>query len=292
MQQPADWDDFRYLVAVKRGQTLRAAARQLRVDDTTVSRRLASLERKLGKRLVQRQGDSRLALTDAGERVAHAAEAMEKHYESIAALVDDGDACRGTVRLTTVPILANRLFARNYCQLASRHPGLVVEIVPDGRNFDLGRREADIAVRLGRPTVGGLTIKAQRVGSLFYAAYAARDTSYGQARPLPWITYEDSMSNLPHARWMERTGQGAPEGRASLRVHDAETALESAAAGLGKTLLPKAVADSDKRLRKIDVPVDQPIPMRDIWLLTHADQTPGVAAVTRWIEDIVAASCR
>lgn len=205
MQTP-NWNDLRYLIAIKRGQTLRAAARQLRVDDTTVSRRLASLERELGRQLVQRRGDSRLVLTAAGERVARDAEAMERHYAS----------CSGTVRLTTVPILANRLFARNSCHLASRHPSLVVELIPDSRDFNLTSREADVAVRLARPTAGGLSVKAQRIGILSYAAYASRDTPGRRVQSLPWITYEDSMSHLPHARWMERVGQCDPAGWASL----------------------------------------------------------------------------
>jgi len=291
--QPPDWNDLRYLLAIKRGQTLRAAARQLRVDDTTVSRRLASLERGLGRKLVQRLGDGRLVLTESGERVARDAEAMERHSASIAALVDgDGDACAGTVRVTAVPILANRLFVRNFGDLAARHPGLVVELIPDGRDFNLTRREADVAVRLARPGAGGVSVKTHRIGTLTYAAYAARDMPRRQVQSLPWITYEDSMSHLPHARWMERAAQAA--GRSPLRVHDAETALEGAVVGLGRTLLPTRVADSDKRLGQIDGPADRPVPAREIWLLAHADQMQlaRVAAVMQWLEAIVAQPSR
>src|SRR5262249_20129180 len=157
-----------------RGQTLRAAARQLRVDDTTVSRRLASLQQGLGKQLIQRHGGSKLVLTEAGERVALAAEAMERHFASIATLVR-GDACSGIVRLTSVPVLTNRLFASSFDDLAARYPNLVVELIPDSRDFNLTHREADIAVRLARPATGGMSVKAHRVGSLNYAAYVSRD---------------------------------------------------------------------------------------------------------------------
>ena len=286
--QPPNWNDLRYLLAVKRVQTLHVAARQLRVDDTTVSRRLASLERGLGKKLVQRLGNSRLVLTELGERVARDAEAMEHHYASIATLVDSsGDPCAGTVRLTSVPILANHLFARNFRDLAVRYPNLVVELIPDSRDFNLTRREADIAVRLARPTAGGMSVKARRIGTLTYAAYASRHMTRRRMQSLPWITYEDSMSTLPHARWMERAGDGAE--RSSLRIHDAETALEGVVAGLGKTLLPTLVADRDKRLRRIDAPADRRFPAREIWLLAHADQVElaRVAVVIQWIEAIV-----
>ena len=287
MQSP-NWSDLRYLLAIKRGQTLRAAARQLRVDDTTVSRRLTSLQEGLGKQLIQRRGGSKLVLTEAGERVALAAEAMERHYASVAALVR-GDTCSGTVRLTSVPILTNRLFACSFGDLATRYPNLVLELIPDSRDFNLTRREADIAIRLARPVTGGMSVKAHRVGTLNYAPYVSRDMPRRLIRPLPWITYEDSMSHLPHARWMERAGQRDGAGQSSLRVHDAETALEAAVAGLGKTLLPSLVADSDKRLRRIDVTVGEPLPAREIWLLAHADQLElaRVAAVIEWVKKIV-----
>ncbi len=288
MQSP-NWSDLRYLLAVKRGQTLRAAARQLRVDDTTVSRRLASLQQGLGKRLIQRREGSKLALTEEGERVALAAEAMERHYASIAALVHD-DSCSGTVRLTSVPILTNRLFACCFGDLAAENPNLIVELIPDSRDFNLTRREADIAVRLARPATGGMSVKARRVGTLNYAAYVSKDLPRRLVRPLPWITYEDSMSHLPHARWLERAGQSDGARLSSLRVHDAETALEAAVTGLGKTLLPSLVADRDNRLRRIDVTIGGHLPAREIWLLAHAGQLElaRVAAVVEWIKKIVA----
>jgi len=291
--QPPNWNDLRYLLAIKRGQTLRAAARQLRVDDTTVSRRLASLQQGLARQLVERRGDNRLVLTEAGERVVRAVEVMERHYASIAALVD-GDTCSGTVRLTSVPILTNRLFTYKFGDLATRYPNLIVELIPDSRDFSLTRREADIAVRLARPATGGMSVKAHRIGTLTYGAYVSRDMPHRLVGPLPWISYDDSMSHLPQARWMERVGGEDGAGKSSLRVHDAETALEAAVSGLGKTLLPSLVADSDRRLRRIDVTVDRPLPAREIWLLAHADQLElaRVVVVMEWVKIIVATSSR
>jgi DNA-binding transcriptional LysR family regulator len=110
--QPRNWNDLRFLLAIRRGQTLRAAARQLQVDDTTVSRRLAALQSNLGTRLVRRRGDNRWVLTEVGEMVACRAEAMEQHFQLIGPSVgDDRDPYIGTVRVTSVPILTNRLLA-------------------------------------------------------------------------------------------------------------------------------------------------------------------------------------
>ena len=75
-----------------------------------------------------------------------------------------------------------------------------------------------------------------------------------------------------------------------MRVHDAETALEAVAAGEGKTLLPKLVADGDPRLRKIKVATQRPIPAREIWQLAHADdiELGRIVAVMDWIRMTVA----
>jgi len=292
--QQSNWNDLRYLLAVKRGQTLTGAARQLKVDDTTVSRRLAALQTTFGTQLVQRQGDNRLMLTPAGEVVARRAEAMEQQFDSLSELVGlDRNPCVGTVRITSVPILINRLFVGSVGALLEAHPGLIIELVPDSRDLSLTRREADLAVRLARPATGGTSIKARRIATLDYAAYAATAVKLRAVRHLPWITFDEAMSHLPQARWIARVAKDVA-GISGLRVHDAETALEAAAAGLGKTLLPTAIADRDKRLRRLELDATQPCPSRDIWLLAHADQMElnRVSAAIEWVEKAIAGQDR
>jgi DNA-binding transcriptional LysR family regulator len=290
--QLGNWDHLRYLLAIRRGQTLRAAARQVRVDDTTVSRRIAALEAQLGAKLIERRADNKLALTEVGERVARCAEEMERQYQIISASISDLDGLAGATRVTCVPILANRLFAPAVGTLIENLPNLIIELVADGRNLDLTRREADIAVRLARPTSGGMDIKARRIAKLRYAAYVS--SAMRQVRSLPWISYDDSMGHLPHARWMEQATADDRHRRSALRVRDAETALEGVAAGLGKSLLPTAVAGKDRRLRRIEPETTRPVPSRELWLLVHADQyrLPRIAAVIAWLEKVVQESER
>jgi DNA-binding transcriptional LysR family regulator len=291
--QPPSWDDLRYVLAVKRGQTLAAAARQLRVDDTTVSRRLSSLQAALNMRLVRRTPDHRLLLTRAGETVARRAEVMERQVQSIGHAAHAGqERCTGTVRLTSVPILINRLLAGAAKELLESHPGLTLELLPDGRDYSLTRREADIAVRLARPRNGGRNVRMRRIGVLGYAIFAPAAVAPRQLRRLSWITFDDEMSHLPQARWIASATQGAESCLAGVRVRDAETALEATAAGLGKTLLPTIVAARDPRLRRLDVDACQPARSREIWLLVRADQAerPPVAATIRWLEKLVGRS--
>lgn len=215
---------------------------------------------------------------------------MEQHIQSIDARIGGGrDPCVGTVRVTSVPILTNRLLACAARKLIEQHPGLVVELIAHSRDLSLTRREADLAVRLARPNSGGMSVKVRRIGALVYAAYAARSISLREAGRLPWITYEDAMSHLPQARWISGLVKGDRNGVSGLRVHDAETALEAAAAGSGRTLLPTRVADNDLRLRRLLLKNDRPCPSREIWLLAHA-QLLGLARIKTlmgWIEGVV-----
>jgi DNA-binding transcriptional LysR family regulator len=285
-----NWNDLRFLLAIKRGQTLNRAARALLVDDTTVSRRLAALQMAFGQELVQRRGDGKCVLTEAGERIAREAEAMEVHFHAICTSEGDrGNSIAGTVRITSVPILTNRLLAVAANDLLVKHPLLSIELVPESRELNLTHREADIAVRLARPLRGGLNTKARLIGSLTYAAYIPATASAHQAAHLPWVTFEEAMAYLPQARWIESVTTGISQRVSGLRVHDAETALEAVAAGHGKTLLPTIIAERDKRLRRITLRHVPAFPTREVWLLAHKDQMQlgRVATAIRWIEKIV-----
>ena len=284
--QPKNWNDLRVLLALKRGRTLAGAARLLGIDDTTVSRRLSALQSDVGVTLYQRRSDGALHLTTDGEAVADCAESMEQQADLMAEKLGAAqDSCAGVVRLTSVPILINRLLAPKIGALLAIHPDLQVELVPDARDLSLTRREADLAVRLARPTTGGTAVKAWRIGYLDYAVYASCAVPPNEAAHLPWITYEEAMAHIPQARWISKMVRGRSDLVSGLRVHDAETALEAVAAGLGKAVLPTMIAGQDERLCRMATDDGASPPSREIWLLAHADQRElrRVAVVAAWI---------
>lgn len=292
--QIKNWDDLRLLLAVKRGISFSGAARLLGVDSTTVSRRLSAFQTSLDTRLYQRLPDGSLQLTPQGESLALQAETMDRQIDLIGeALGQPAEACSGTVRLTSVPIIVNRLLAPQMGRLISDNPELTMELVPDSRDFSLTRREADMAVRLARPSAGGHHVKARRIGLLDYAVYALRSLPSDEAAELPWITYEDGMSHIPQARWMMHASKTAGGQLAGLRVQDAETAYEAVLAGLGRSVLPRMIGGQDKRLRELDKEEGTPpLPSRELWLLVHADlvRLRRISTVTAWIESVLGRS--
>jgi len=196
--QSIAWDDLRYVLALARFATIAEAARHLSVDEATVGRRIARIERQLGAQLFDR-ARGRLAPTEAGRAAAERAERVEQEVEGlIAAATGAGRVAAGRVRVTAVPVIVNRLLLPALPLLVQANPGLAVDLIAEPRDLSPVKREVDIAVRLARP-VQELRAIARRIADLVYAAYGAPGRN---SDSLPWITYEDLMADLPQARWI------------------------------------------------------------------------------------------
>lgn len=288
--QPQTWDDLRIVLALARAGTLAGAAARLRIDATTVGRRLRAAEASLGARLFERAGrDGVLRPTPAGAVVVLHAERVESEVAALRGTVSGADAvASGSVRLTSVPILVSRVLVPAVPTLAVRHPGLRLDLIAEPRDLSLTRRDADLALRLARPSPeAGQGVLARRIGRLAYAAYAPAEAAPDAT--LPWIGYEDGMAGLPPARWIAAAaGSG---GVAPVALNDGEAIIQAVRAGLGRSLLPRIVGDREPGLRRIATAGLPDPPSRELWLLVDPDLRPlaRIAAVIAWIEEIVAA---
>jgi DNA-binding transcriptional LysR family regulator len=282
-----DWNDLQYVLAVARDGSLAAVARRLKVDPTTVGRRLRAIESALGTQLFERDADGQMRATDAGSIVIQRAETIEAQIGNLDAAVKTHElAVSGTVRLTAVPILINRVLMPALPALIARYPELKIELVADPRDLNLPRRDADIAVRLARPgNDAGERIVARRIGTLTYAVYAATNCAAPHASP--WLTYEAGMRDLPQAQWIARVA-AANGGFAAVMANDAEALLQGIQAGLGRSLLPCIVADRTPGIVRLPVDHHAP-PEREIWTLTHPDVRPlaRISAVLAWLDTLV-----
>lgn len=280
--QPLDWDDLRYLLAAARQGALKAAALTLGVDATTLGRRIARAEAALGSKLFHRAG-AKLLPTETGQAVLQRAERMEAEVAALGEARDADARASGVLRLTAIPLLANRLLAPAVPALLKSHPLLRLELISEPRNLSLTKRDADMALRMARPAAEP-TVIARRLCDLPYGVYAA---ARSWKKPLPWIAHEDSMAHLDHAAWIARAARD--EGAAALSVNDSETMLAAVQAGVGKSLLPCLIADRTPGLARIGGKT--PVLTRELWLLTH----PGLQhlarakAVAAWITALVTA---
>jgi len=286
-QEPSrrlDWGHLRFfLELVRTGSHARAASR-LGVDRNTVGRHVAALEKELGLPLFER-GPQGWSQTAAGQELAGMAGRVEEDVLAMARHVDARDPeLRGTGRLTTVPHIATHLLPPALPALRQRHPGLVLEVVADARAFNLSRREADLALRLGRPRDSGLV--ARRLSGLAYAFYAAASTDAGGRGAVNLLAdpfLGEDPADVAEERWLDKL---APDRRVVYRCNSTTSLLAAARHGLGVALLPCYLGDAEPLLRRLEGP--EPIP-HELWLLVHGDlrRTPRIRAVIDWLDELI-----
>jgi DNA-binding transcriptional LysR family regulator len=168
----AGWDLYRTLLAVTREGSFSAAARALRLTQPTVGRHIEALERQLGTALFTRSARrprptaAALALVPHAAAMASAAEALQR------AASGEAHSERGAVRLTSGELLGVEVLPPMLARFTAHFPRIELELSLASRRLDLLGREADIAVRLGRPTQKALL--ARRIGSITVGLYAHR----------------------------------------------------------------------------------------------------------------------
>jgi DNA-binding transcriptional LysR family regulator len=272
--QDLDWNDLRYVLWLSRTGRLASAARKLSVNETTVARRLARIERLLRVRLFEREGGV-LRPTDSGQIVIRRAQRIELDVEAARDGVASADSIAvGKVRITAVPLVLNHILMPALRELLRSYPRLQLELNADPRILSVTNREADIALRMARPEKEYRAV-ARRIGVIDYAVYGT-----GKRRPLPWITYDPTS----HARWMAKAVGSDPDAMASVIVNDSELALNAVRAGLGRSLLPCRIGDRVPGLSRLSGA--KPVVSRDMWLIVHPDlkHLARVRAVIDWCD--------
>ncbi|HUO13087.1 MAG TPA: LysR family transcriptional regulator [Caulobacteraceae bacterium] len=184
----ADWDLYRTFLAVLSEGSLSGAARALDLTQPTVGRQIEQLEAQLGGPLFTRSV-SGLAPTDVALSLRPHAEAMAAAAEALLRTASgEADAARGTVRVTASDVMGVEVLPPILTAFHEAHPEVTIELNLANRQEDLLRREADIAVRMARPTQGALL--AKRVGFVAVRLYAHRQ----------WLERHEVPTNLEAAR--------------------------------------------------------------------------------------------
>jgi DNA-binding transcriptional LysR family regulator len=268
--QAIDWEDLRYLLAIGRERSLAGAARRLGVNHSTVFRRLQQAEARLGLRVFERLAEGYVP-TAAGEAVLAEAARMDEAADALARHVAGSDVrLSGRIRLTTAPNLASDYVAGYLPEFLERYPDIRVEIAVGDRDYDLARREADLALR-ATPQPPDYLI-GRKVCELTWWVCAGEDylARHGVPRSMEelaghaLIGAEASFLRVAPFAWLEKT---FGEGRLVARANDLNTMAALAAAGIGIVLLP---GDQWQRgLRRL-FPLQPAFPAA-LWLLTHPD---------------------
>lgn len=262
------WDDLRFVLAVGRSGSLSGAARALKVNHSTVFRRIAQLEDGLGVRLFDRLSDG-YAPTSAGEALIALGGRVEEDVVALERRLAGEDLRpSGIVRVTTTDTLIP--FLSSVCaRFRLIQPQVQLELIVSQERLNLSRRDADVALR---PTsTPPETLVGRRVSGIAVAIYGAEAYLAANADDIPltghdWIGYDDSLSHLTASHWLQQ--RVAPE-RIVMRSNNLMAIREAVRAGIGLALLPCYLADDQPSLRRAGDPI--PELMTDLWLLVHED---------------------
>lgn len=294
MQTPSElrWDDAKVFLALWREGSLTRAALQLGVNISTVSRRLEGLEETLGTRLFDRTPEGALPTAAAG-RLAPFAEGMEQAALGFAHGLEGFEVePEGTVRLAAPPGLSDQFLARSLPGLVERHPGLRIELPSSTDYADLTRREADLALRIIRPTSGDLVAKLLVGSDWGIFASPERAESIGKLRradQTTWVCWGEELLHMPDAQWLDAR---VPPEQVLLRSNGMTGLIEAMRAGMGAMVLPRPYAGIPGIA---EVPCTAAmkrelaqLPEAQLWLVGHRAhrQIPRIAAVWDWLVEM------
>ncbi len=278
-----DWENMRHFVAVARIGTLSGAARSLKVDHATVSRRLTALENELRTQLIERLPRA-CRLTQSGQRIFELAEGMEDSAYAVERSVDASTSpVTGKVSLSAPPVLVANFLARHLAEFRLAHPGVQLSVSGEVRQVSLSRREADVAIRLVRPKEASSVVR--KLGRMSFGLYTSRDYAHLH-KPSAWefIAYDTSFADMPQQKWLLEIAKGRP---VSCEISDINGHMAAAQAGAGVAGLPCFLADADATLQRV-AHESKPF-SREIWMVVHRDlrRAAHIRAVMDFLLEIV-----
>ncbi len=238
------WDDLRFVRALRRAGSLGGAARLLKCEQSTASRRIGALEADLGVQLVTRTPEG-LVLNDAGLAAAELAETIADGVEELQRRIGGDDARpEGLVKVATTDTTAAFLMS-GLVPLREKHPKIRVEILVANAAHDLLRGEADLALRMFRETSPSLL--SRKIGDIGWSLYASSELvartglALGAAidaaaiKGQPLIGFSGEVERSPGGRWLAEHAR--PEDIV-LRAGSVMSVINAMRNGLGLGVLP------------------------------------------------------
>ncbi len=269
-----DWNHLRTLVAVAEIGSLSAAARRLGLSQFTLGRHVEALEAAVGGGVFARHPRG-LALTERGRALYAQARAVADEVDAFARrAAADADAPRGSVRVSASEVVAHHVLPSLLAPLLQRWPELGVEVVADDRAADLRRRDADVAIRMFRPTQPDLVARHVADATLgFYASATYLERAAPVAPPIESLLRQHVVIGLDRDEMYLRALNdfGLEICREDFRLRSDAQAMhiEAAVAGVGIVAMQDAIA-----VRRGLVPVlpeGLVLPPLPVWLVAHTD---------------------
>ena len=272
--EPA-WDLYQSFLAVADGGSLSAAARTLGMTQPSLGRHVRQLETMLGVALFTRSPQG-LALTDVGAELAEHARGMAAASAALRrAASGSRQEVRGVVRITCSEVIGGEVLPAILADLRRQQPGIVIELSLSDAAEDLLRKDADIAVRMLRPSQAALV--ARRVGAIGIGLYAHRRylKAHGTPRELAelgqhaLIGFDRETPALRAMRGRAPGGEVYAREHFALRTDSPLAQLAALRAGYGIAACQRALARRERALVPV-LPEAFALDL-DTWLVMHED---------------------
>lgn len=251
-----NWDDLRIFQAMIGARSIREAAASLNTTHATMSRRLRALEQELGHTLFERGRDGYTA-TDFATGIFGFVDGVAENIAAIdrSAFASEGGLA-GIIRFSLLEALFHCVLAEPISAFMTRHPLINLVIDTTSTLSDLGRREADVIVRItNEPPERAF---GRKVADSPLAGYASQ--SYLDNRPSidRWIALDYGATLEPQLH-----------ARPTFRSNSLPVVTDALRRGQGIGLLPCFVGETAEGLVRIpEIPLT---PDMEIWVLTHED---------------------
>jgi len=286
-----DWDNVRVFLAVARGGQFVAAAKRLKLDHATVSRRIAALEAAVGAKLFDRRTTG-ARLTGAGERFIGAAEQMESAFLHAQGEISGVDLeLSGDVRIGAPDGFSTYYLTSALRDFAERHPAMRLQLAPLPQLTPLARREVDIVVGLDKPEAGRFVARKltdYSLGIYGSSGYLKRNGAPAGVEALKnhrLIGYVEEHAFSSALDYVLELFGGAPT---SFESANTVTQLEAVRAGVGLGVMHDFIARRFKDLKRV---LPERRAMRAYWLVTHED-TRGLGRIRAVSEHLAKAVAR
>ncbi len=283
-----DWDDIRFFLAVAEAKSFVAAAKQLRTSQSTVSRRVDELEKRLSARLFDRKKQG-TELTPQGRTIQVAAKSMERSALEIERGVAGLDReMRGQVTITATEGVGAYWLTPRLLDFVRQHPGICISVDTTNDQRNLDERDADIALRFGRPDE--LSYRARKVADLSLLPHASKAYlgEFGTPKRIEDFRHHHVVDSDPPIigpnwdRWIKAVALS----KGVVFKSTSPTAVAFAIRdGFGIGLIPRFSSEVLPNVVEIDVDVG---PSLELWAVTH-EQTgtsQRVRAAMAYIYDL------
>jgi len=286
-----DWTLVQSFVAVAQEGSLSAAGRKLGQSQPTIGRHIKALERALGVGLFTRAPRGLIA-TQAGLEILDYAHVMQSAAAKLRLAAEGrADDLRGTVRITASVVVSHFILPEIIAEIRRSLPEIEIELIPSDTTENLIFREADIAIRMYRPTQ--LDVVTRHVvdqpvaiyGATSYLDRVGRPDNIDQALKLDFIGFDKSDLII---RFMGRVGISVTRDFFAVRCDDQAAYWQLVCAGCGLGAAQMIVGNAEPRVERILAEIE--LPKLPVWLAApEALRTnPRIRAVWDLLADALA----